>query len=59
MKEITEFKFISLDLISPDSDINESKDEVNEFIGEIREKGLIRPLIAVSYTHLRAHETDS
>ena len=32
MKEITEFKFISLDLISYDSDINESKDEVNEFI---------------------------
>jgi len=45
MKEITEFKFIALDLISYDSDINESKDEVNEFIEEIREKGLIRPLI--------------
>ena len=27
MKEITEFKFISLDLISYDSDINESKDK--------------------------------
>jgi len=45
MKEITEFKFISLDLISYDSDINESKDEIDEFIEEIREKGLIRPLI--------------
>ena len=49
MKEITEFKFISLDLISYDSDINESKDEVNEFIEEIREKGLIRPSNCFSY----------
>tara|TARA_Y100000817_G_C16779416_1_gene509841 strand:+ start:93 stop:653 length:561 start_codon:yes stop_codon:yes gene_type:complete len=48
MKEITEFKFIPLNLISYDSKIQESSDEVNEFIEEIREKGLIRPLI-VSY----------
>ena len=45
MKEITEFKFIALDLISCDLNINESKYEVNEIIEEIREKGLIRPLI--------------
>jgi len=45
MKEITEFKFIPLDLISYDSKVQESSNEINEFIEEIREKGLIRPLI--------------
>ena len=43
MKEITEFKFIPLDLISYDSKVQESSNEINEFIEEIREKGLIRP----------------
>ena len=48
MKEITEFKFIPLDLIYYDSQINESSSEINEFVEEIREKGLIRPLIVSS-----------
>ena len=48
MKEITEFKFIPLDLISYDFEMNESNIEINEFIGDIREKGLIRPLIVSS-----------
>tara|TARA_B100000073_G_scaffold93805_1_gene74395 strand:+ start:47 stop:610 length:564 start_codon:yes stop_codon:yes gene_type:complete len=48
MREISEFKFIPLDLISYDSQINESNNEINQFIEEIREKGLIRPLIVSS-----------
>ena len=48
MREVTEFKFIPLDLISYDSKLNESNNEINEFIEEIREKGLIRPLIVSS-----------
>ena len=47
MKEITEFKFIPLDLISYDSKVQESSNEINEFIEEIRKR--INQAVIVGY----------
>ena len=33
------------------------QEKLEELAQSIKENGLIQPIIAVSYTHLRAHET--
>tara|TARA_S200000501_G_scaffold211232_1_gene198427 strand:- start:842 stop:1402 length:561 start_codon:yes stop_codon:yes gene_type:complete len=45
MKEIAEFKYIPVDSIHLDQEIDESDIKINDIINEIKDKGLIRPLI--------------
>ncbi len=45
MKEITEFKYIPIQSISFENDTNKNNLDIDEIINEIKDKGLIRPLI--------------
>ena len=45
MKEIEEFKYIPINSIVLNDEINESDINIDEIIDEIKDKGLIRPLI--------------
>ena len=45
MKEIAEFKYIPVDSIHLDQEINEPDIRINDIIKQIKDKGLIRPLI--------------
>ena len=45
MKEIAEFKYLPIDSIKLNHDINESNKNIDDIIEEIKDKGLIRPLI--------------
>ncbi len=45
MKEIIEFKYLPIDSIILEPQIKESNINIDEIIDEIKEKGLIRPLI--------------
>ena len=47
-------------LMNPDEQISYNKSQYKKFIKDVTEGTIERKdLIAVSYTHLRAHETDS
>ncbi|MFL2676874.1 MAG: ParB N-terminal domain-containing protein [Dehalococcoidia bacterium] len=45
MKEIIEFKYLPIDSIVLEPKIEESNIDINKIINEIKDKGLIRPLI--------------
>ena len=51
MKEIIEFKYIPISSIILDPEIKESELNIDEIIDEIKDKGLIRPLIVSRINH--------